>query len=185
VKAITVGERTARARPHGVNGIGDAPGVDITNFGEIVMLKLIASAFLVVGSAGAASADRVSSLEMRHERSSATLSDSTAAQRVAAAKVQRSAAALRSSEQLLRTMQRQLDVKTNEWNKAVAAHQLLRAQQLDKQIAALRERAERAEVRRDLERAHLQLVRADYQRSKDRVYEAAGGRRAIRNGGAG
>lgn len=149
------------------------------------MMKLIASALLVLGTAGAASADTVNSLEMRHERSSTLLSDSTAAQRAAAAKVQRSATALRTSEQTLRTLQRQLDAATSQWNVAVAKHQTLRAQRLDKRIAVLRDRAEQAEVRRDLERAHLQLVRADYQRSKERVYQAAGGRRAIRNGGAG
>ena len=149
------------------------------------MLKLIASALFVLGTAGAVSANTVNTLEMRQERSSAVLSDSTAAQRTAAAKVQRSAIALLTSERELRTVQRQLDAKTNQWNAAVAAHQTLRAQRIDRSIAVLRERAERAEVRRDLQRAHLQLVRADYQRSKERVYEAAGGRRAIRNGNAG
>jgi hypothetical protein len=149
------------------------------------MMKLIASALLVFGTAGAASAETVTSLEMRHDRSSAVLSDSTAAQRTAAMKVQRSATALRTSEQALRSLQRQLDGLTNQWNTAVANHQTLRAQRLDKRIAVVRDRAEQTEVRRDLERAHLQLVRADYQRSKERVYQAAGGRRAIRNGGAG
>lgn len=147
------------------------------------MMKLIASALLVLGTAGAASAN--TGLEMRHERSSTRLSDSTAAQRTAAAKVARSANALRTSEQELRMLQHQLDALVAKWNGAVAAHQLQRAQRLDARIAVLRERAERAEVRRDLQRASLQLARADYDRKKERVYQAAGGRRVIRNGGEG